>query len=163
AIQSVIFEKHSCTQSVCHGASAQGGLDLSPAVAYQNLVQVQSTNSDLPRVQPGDKDRSFLWLKLAAKTDPTQLPAGVQVAGAPRPTGLPATGTDELEALRLWIYSGAPQTGTVGGTQTLLNACLPTPEPIIIKPLDPPAAGTGVQFVMPPWHLEAHSEHEICF
>jgi len=30
-------------------------------------------------------------------------------------------------------------------------------------PLDPPPAGTGVQFVMPPWPLEAHSEHELCF
>ena len=163
AIQKVIFENHSCTQSVCHGSSAQGGLDLSPAVAYQNLIEVQSTESEFKRVQPGDKDRSFLWLKLAAKTDPSQLPPGVQIPGAAMPNGLAAISADELEALRLWIYSGAPQTGTVGGTETLLNACLPAPAPITIKPLDPPPAGKGVQFVMPPWQLEAHSEHEICF
>ena len=164
AIQKVIFEKHSCTQSVCHGSTAQGGLDLSPAVAYRNLIEVPSTdNPEFNRVQPGDQNRSFLWLKLAAKTDPSKLPAGVQVAGAPMPNGLAAISADELEALRLWIFSGAPQTGTVGGTEGLLDACLPTPEPITIKPLTPPAAGTGVQLAMPPWKLEAHSEHEICF
>lgn len=163
AIQNVIFEKHGCTTSVCHGSTAQGGLNLSPNVAYQNLIEVQSTESEFKRVEPGDQNRSFLWLKLAASTDPSKLPPGVQVAGAPMPNGLPALSADELEALRLWIFSGAPQTGTVGGTESLLNACLPTPEPITIKPLDPPAAGKGVQFVMPPWPLEAHSEHEICF
>ena len=127
-IQSVIFEKHGCTQQACHGSTAkQGGLDLSPVVAYQNLFQVRSTASPFNRVEPGDQRRSFLWLKLAAATDPSQLPPGVQVAGAPMPNGLPPS------------------------------------KPIVIQPLDPPPAGEGVQFVMPPWHLEAHSEHEICF
>ncbi len=163
-IQQVIFDGHGCTQSLCHSGSApQGGLDLTAGASYQNLIEVPSTESDLNRVQPGDQNRSFLWLKLAAKTDPTQLPPGVQVPGAPMPNGLAALSENELEAVRLWIFSGAPQTGTVGGTESLLNACLPPPEPITIKPLDPPPAGTGVQFVMPPWHLEAHSEHEICF
>jgi hypothetical protein len=162
-IQSAIFEKHGCTQQACHGAARQGGLDLSPDVAYQNLFQVKSTASPFNRVEPGDQRRSFLWLKLAAATDPSQLPPGVQVQGAPMPNGLPPLSKDELEAIRLWIYSGAPQDGAVNGTQTLLNACLPAPKPIVIQPLDPPAPGEGVQFVMPPWHLEAHSEHELCF
>ncbi len=165
AIQKVIFEKHSCNTSACHGSSAQpqGGLDLSPAVAYKNLIEVPSTESTFSRVQPGDQNRSFLWLKLAAKTDPSKLPSGVQVAGAPMPNGLAALSADELEAVRLWIFDGAPETGTVGGTEGLLNACLATPEPILIKPLTAPAAGKGVQLAMPPWKLEAHSEHEICF
>jgi hypothetical protein len=162
-IQKVVFENHGCTQQLCHGSSQQGGLDLSPDVAYQNLFEARSTESSFNRVQPGDKDRSFLWLKLAAKTDPSKLPPGIDVAGAPMPNNLPGLSADQLELVRLWIYSGAPQTGTVAGTQSLLNACLAPPEPILIKPLDPPAAGTGVQFVMPPWKLEAHSEHEICF
>ena len=79
------------------------------------------------------------------------------------PNNLPGLSADELELVRLWIFAGAPKTGTVGGTETLLDACLPPPEPITIQPLDPPAAGKGIQFVMPPWKLEAHSEHEICF
>jgi len=165
AIQKVIFENRGCTSTLCHGNATlpQGGLNLSPENAYDDIFQVQSTESELPRIQPGDKDRSYLWLKLAAATDPSQMPPGFQISGAPMPNGLPPLTKDELEALRLWIYAGAPRTGTVAGTDTLLNACLPTPEPILIQPLDPPAAGAGVQFRMPPWHLEAHSEHEICF
>ena len=163
AIQKNIFENHGCTQQVCHGSSKQGGLDLSPDVAYQNLFEAPSTESSFLRVQPGDKARSMLWLKLAAKTDPTQLPPGVEVPGAPMPNNLPGLSKDELELVRLWIYAGAPQSGTVAGTQSLMNACVAPPEPLLITPLPPPAPGTGVQFVMPPWKLEAHSEHEICF
>src|SRR5262249_17853172 len=163
-IQSVIFDKHGCPQQACPGGAAkQGGLDLSPAVAYQNLFQVKATASAFNRVEPGDQRRSFLWLKLAAATDPSQLPPGVQVPGAPMPNGLPPLSADELELVRLWIYSGAPETGTVAGTDKLLNACLPPSKPIVIQPLDPPPPGEGVQLVMPTWHLEAHSEHEICF
>ncbi len=164
AIQKEIFEKHSCTASVCHSSAAkQGGLDLTSDVAYENLFEVKSTETSLNRVQPGDKDRSYLWLKLAAATDPSQLPPGFEIVNAPMPNGLPPLSKGELEAVRLWIYGGASKTGTVPGTDALLNACLPTPEPILIKPLDAPTPGTGIQFRMPPWHLEAHSEHEICF
>jgi hypothetical protein len=162
-IQSVIFDRHGCTAPACHGSARQGGLDLSPAVAYRNLLQVKSTASSFARVEPGDQRRSFLWLKLAAATDPAQLPPGVLVAGAPMPNGLPPLAPEELELLRLWIYNGAPETGTVAGSEKLLNACLPTPKPITIEPLAPPPPGEGVQFVMPPWLLEAHSEHELCF
>ncbi len=163
-IQSVIFERHGCTAQACHGAApGQGGLDLSPAVAYRNLLQVKSTASPLDRIEPGDQRRSFLWLKLAAATDPSQVPSGVQVAGAPMPNGLPPLSAEELELVRLWIYSGAPETGTVPGTEKLLDACLPPPKPILIEPLAAPRAGEGVQFVMPPWPLEAHGEHELCF
>src|SRR5262249_18717808 len=96
-IQSVVFEKHGCTNQACHGSTAkQGGLDLSPAVAYQNLLQVPSTGSALVRVLPGDERRSFLWLKLAAATDPSLLPPHVDVPGAPMPNGLPPLSKDEL-------------------------------------------------------------------
>jgi hypothetical protein len=159
AIQNVIFEKHGCTQQVCHGSGASGTLDLSPDVAYGNLVEVRSFGSALNRVSPGDKDRSYLWLKVAAATKP----GTVEIGGSPMPLGLPALSENELEALRLWIYAGAPQTGTVIGTENLLDACLPEPKPITIKPLDPPPAGEGVQLEMPQWPLPAASEHEVCF
>ncbi len=164
ALQKVIFEKRGCTAAVCHGSTGkQGGLDLSPDVAYQNIFEVPSTEHKLRRIEPGDRDRSYLWLKLAAATNPAALPPGFQIVGAPMPNGLPPVSVDELEALRMWISAGAPQTGTVAGTDALLDACLPDPEPLYIKPLDPPAPGEGVQFTMPPWHLEGNSEHEICF
>ncbi|HZR80643.1 MAG TPA: hypothetical protein VFD92_06070 [Candidatus Binatia bacterium] len=162
-IQKQIFEAHGCTDDLCHGSSKQGGLQLTADVSYENLLQVHSTESEFNRIEPGDQNRSFLWLKLAAKTDPSLLPPGVNVAGAPMPNNLPGLSPSELELVRLWIFAGAPKTGTVGGTETLLDACLPPPAPITIEPLPAPDPGKGVQFVMPPWSLEAHSEHEICF
>ncbi|HZR80208.1 MAG TPA: hypothetical protein VFD92_03845 [Candidatus Binatia bacterium] len=162
-IQKVVLEKHGCTEQVCHGSSAQGGLDLSPDVAYRNLFQVKSSSSPLDRIYPGDKDRSLLWLKLAKGTDPALLPTDVAVPGAPMPNGLAPISPEELELVRQWIYAGAPETGTVAGTDKLLGACLPDAKPITITPLEAPAPGEGVQFVMAPWRLPAHSEHEICF
>src|SRR4029453_16945774 len=141
-IQSAIFERHGCTAQACHGAApGQGGLALSPAVAYRNLLQAKSSASAFNRVEPGDQRRSFLWLKLAAATDPPQPPPGGQVAGAPMPNGLAPLSADELELMRLWIYNGAPETGTVAGTEPLLKACLPIPKPILIEPLSPPPPG----------------------
>src|SRR5262245_15734403 len=159
AIQSQIFERHGCTQNVCHGDARSGGLDLRAGAAYANLVEVPSSGSTLPRVVPGDKSRSFLWLKLAAKT----APGSVTIAGSPMPSGLPAISEDELEGLRLWIYSGAPGSGTVNGTEALPARCLPDPQPISIKPLEPPAPGEGLQFVLPPLEVKAASEQEVCF
>jgi hypothetical protein len=158
-IQEVIFARHGCTQDACHGSAAQGGLDLSPAVAYRNLVEVPSQGSSLPRVVPGDQRRSFLWLKVAAKTRP----GSVEISGAPMPNGGGALSEDELELLRLWIYAGASETASVIGSEELLDGCLPPPGPITIDPLDPPAPEDGVQFVMPTWTLPAGSEHEVCF
>ena len=159
AIQKVIFEKRGCTQQVCHGSGASGGLDLSPEVAYANIFEKPSLGSRFPYVTPGDKTRSYLFQKVSAATDP----GSFDIAGAPMPNGLEPLTANELEALRLWIYAGAPETGTVGGTETLLDACLPEPKPITIEPLDPPAPGEGVQFVMPQWTIEKKSEHEYCF
>jgi len=159
AIQAVVFERNGCTQQICHGSAAVGGLDLRPEAAYDSIFDVRSTASPLKRVQPGDRSRSFLWLKLAAKTNP----GSVEIVGSPMPNNLPAIGENELEALRLWIYAGAPRTGAVGGTEQLLDACLPEVKPITIKPLDPPAPGEGVQFVLPAVGLAKKYEQELCF
>src|SRR5438552_3953072 len=169
AIQNTIFARHDCANVLCHGgATPQGGLDLRPDVAYKNLVQVASTElPSLSRVAPGDERQSYLWLKLLWKTDeaklPDYLPHGVQLSGAPMPNNTSTLSPDELEVLRLWIYATAPETGTVAGTQALLNACLPPLTPITAIPLDAPPPDQGHQFVMPPWRLEAHSQHELCF
>jgi hypothetical protein len=158
-IQKVVFERHGCTEQVCHGSAAQGGLELTPEVAYANLFDVDALGSPLKRVEPGDNDRSYLWLKLAAAT----APGSVDINGAPMPNGRPPISADELELLRLWIYAGAPETGTVPGTEALLDACLPPPKPITIKPLEPPPADEGLQFVLPTVGLAAGSEQEVCF
>ena len=159
AIQEVIFEGHNCTNQACHGSAQAGGLDLSPDVAYQNLIEIDSQGSRWRLVEPGDKDRSYLWLKTAAKTNP----GSVTVSGAPMPSGPSVLSENELEALRLWIYSGAPEFGTIIGTEELLEACLPEPEPVTILPLAPPAPGEGIQFILPPVPLPAANEQEVCF
>lgn len=163
AIQKQIFERRGCTSTICHGGPPfQGGLDLRPEVAFENLFEVPSTQVDMDLVTPGARDRSYLFMKLAAATDPSQL-NGFQIVNAPMPNGLEPLSADELEAVRLWIYSGAPKTGSIIGTDELLGACLPPVKPISIEPLPPPAVDEGVQFVMPPWPLVAHSEFEGCF
>ncbi len=159
AIQALIFENRSCTAGPCHGSSASGGLDLRDGASYANLFDVPSQGSSLLLVHPGDRKRSYLYSKLAAAT----FPGSVEIAGAPMPNGLAPLTLDELDLLRLWITSGAPETGTVEGTEDLIDGCLPEPEPITIEPLTPPAEGEGVQFVMPPWDLAAEDEDEVCF
>ena len=160
-IQQAIFENHGCTNDLCHGSALSGGLDLRAGVAYQNLVDVDAvTVPGLKRVFAGEKEQSLLCLNLAAKTDPAEWKAPLR----PMPLDpVPALSADELEAMRLWIQKGAPQDGVVPGTDTLLNACLPPPAPLTVKPLPPPDPGTGVQIHMPPWILHAQSEREVCF
>ena len=159
AIQQTIFARHGCTASACHGQAAAGDLDLRADVAHANLLEVTSTGSALPRIRAGDNDRSYLWLKLAAKT----APGTVSIAGSPMPVGGSALTEDELELIRLWIKAGAPATGTVDETQERIDGCVPPTEPIIIQPLAPPPADAGLQLVMPEYPLAAASEVELCF
>jgi len=159
AIQETIFEKRQCTNETCHGSSSAGGLDLRPAVAYENLIEVPATGADGIRVVPGDRERSLLYAKLEAATRP----GSVEIAGAPMPVGSDPLTENELEAVRIWISGAAPRDGNVDGTAALLDACLPEAEPVTILPLSPPDPEVGVQFVMPEVELGAGQEQELCF
>jgi cysteine-rich repeat protein len=123
ALEGVVFEGYGCTMGFCHGSGVppSGDLSLLPGVAYGSLVGVESVGvPGLLRVEAGDAGASFLYDKLAAGTNGT-LPA----AGSAMPAiGDPLT-ADELEAVRLWIEGGAPETGTVPETAELLGVCLP--------------------------------------
>jgi hypothetical protein len=167
AIEQVIFEDRHCADPLCHGSARQGGLDLRRDAAYSNLVDAKSTGSSLPRVLPGDADHSYLFNKLRAATEP----GSVQIAGSPMPSGRPALGKNELEAVRIWIEAGAPKDGAVadpitGRSDTVgawLAACLPRATLAEMNPLAPPPASEGVQFEMPQYVLPAQSEQELCF
>ena len=170
----MIFEGgYGCTNSTCHdSAFPKKDLDLEHDVAYEQLLGTDGLGApsyDFPylkRVEPGNPDSSYLYIKLAAKTFPglsfvvdpgTAMPSG----------GLTALSQDHLEAVRLWIHGGAPRDGVVTGTQSLLGTCLPPPTPLKIPPPDAPPAGTGVQLVQTPWPLKAktpttNGEDEIC-
>jgi hypothetical protein len=79
------------------------------------------------------------------------------------PNGLPAIPENELDALRLWIRAGAPETGVVVNTERVLGSCLPPPDPIKIRPPAVPAATEGIQLHAPPWPIPARGEDEICY
>lgn len=159
AVQDIVFEQGGCTTEVCHGDASAGGLDLRADAAWQNLVDAPSAGSELLRVRPGDKTRSLLWHKLAAATAPDV----TDYQGAPMPTGRAPISADALELIRWWIYGGAPETGTVAGTEDLVGGCLPPTEPQPIRPLAAPEPGEGIQLVVPEFEIPAGSELEYCF
>ena len=74
----------------------------------------------------------------------------------------------ELEAVELWIKKGAPETGFAADARTavdvgsLLDACAQPLEPSLVKPLEPPAADEGVQFLLPSYELKAQYEIQNC-
>jgi hypothetical protein len=81
------------------------------------------------RIEPGDAERSVLFLKLAAKTLPQQYPADELGVGAAMPNGpVPGLTEHELEAVRLWISGGAPRTDAVSGVAGPLHGCYPEPK-----------------------------------
>ncbi len=167
AIQQRVLARHDCANAGCHGQAGAGGLDLRTPVAYRNLVDVPATAvPSLHRVQPGDRSRSFLWQKLAKATLPDEYGT---VPGAGMPNGGAPLSDAELEAVRLWIQAGAPETGAVQDTDRLLATCLPPPAPLKIVPLAPPPAGQGVQLKAPPWPIPPRSrdgrngEDEVCY
>ena len=155
-----------CANSACHSEEVKaGGLDLTRANAYANLVDVQSQGSLGLRLTPKKPSQSSLFRKLSAATHQGSY-ADLQMP----PGGTPLT-PSQLEAIQIWISQGAPEVGSVGDTlglqedyiEDLLGVCLPEPGKTVIKPLNAPLPGKGVQSSMP-WHsAPAEAEREICF
>lgn len=89
-----------CTQ--CHaGASAPLGFSLEATVSFGNLVGVPSVEvPELVRVKPGEPDESYVVRKVEG---------GPGIVGGRMPLGLPPLTTEERQALRDWIASGALQ------------------------------------------------------
>jgi hypothetical protein len=166
AVQRSIFQGRGCTEAACHSAKGlAGGLDLSPGVAYKNLLFADAEASlavPLYRIHPGEQALSLLYLKVAAAVDEeAKLPAG---AGAPMPTGKEPLSAEQLAGLRLWIRAGAPETGVVEGTQELLGCDLPSdadPNRTARPPV--PATDEGFQHAAGTWDVPADSEDEVCF
>ena len=158
AIQEIVFDGYGCTEAACHGSAGAGGLSLLADVAHRNLVGAEASLGGR-RVRAGSTRDSLLWMKLAAATQPDRY----TVAGSAMPVGRAPVTEDLLELLRLWIFAGAPEFGTVDGTQRFIDGCLPDPAPLDIAPLEPPPAGEGIQFVMPPFPIAPGAEVEVCF
>jgi len=161
AIQQLVFEERGCSVALCHGQVVPpdlDGLDLRAGLSHAAMLDVPSTGSGFSRIEPGAPRDSSLYLKLLKAVDPT-----TNIPGAAMPFTPPPLPDDLIEAIRLYIENGAPETGTVPGTQALLGGCFPPPVPIEIEPLQPPDPAEGVQLVMPPADVPAQTENEVCF
>ncbi|MGI9292589.1 MAG: hypothetical protein ACR2PS_01285 [Pseudomonadales bacterium] len=116
AIQEVIFSR--CTG--CHGSN--GGLSLAPATAYANIVNVDSTQTNLLRIEPGSPETSYLYQKVFEKANP----GSFMIQGEGMPRAGAALSDDHLEALAIWITEGAPETGRANElkeVEQLLGLC----------------------------------------
>ncbi|HTY09904.1 MAG TPA: cytochrome c [Bacteroidota bacterium] len=103
SIQKEIFDE-SCNAPSCHGSGKKGNLSLVKGNSFTQLVGVGSTmdKKNLPqflRVKPGNPDSSFLVVKLIAP-DSSQ--------GEIMPKGADKLTQNEIDAIRRWILSGAP-------------------------------------------------------
>jgi hypothetical protein len=93
-----IFAAAGCASSSCHGSSESAGLSLVPSGAYDNLVNINSTEmSSLKRVLPGDAENSYLVIKLE----------GRQTIGARMPLNGGALSSHNIQVIKTWINEGA--------------------------------------------------------
>lgn len=86
----------------CHeSGEAKAKLVLDPRIGYQRLVGPRSTQKpEMALVEPGDPERSYLWLKLQHVTE--------EGKGMPRTlTGSKRLRDSELDLYRRWIEGGA--------------------------------------------------------
>ena len=103
-----IFNR-SCALVSCHtGAVPAQGQDLSPGVAYGQVVNVSSTEQPkLKRVRPGDPNNSYLVRKIQG---------GPNISGVLMPNGCPGVPqngaqcltADEIAAIVQWVTECAP-------------------------------------------------------
>jgi hypothetical protein len=157
-IQDIIFDGYDCSNDACHGSAQLGGLDLRAGNSYASLVNVASQADTKVRVFPGNQDESVLYLKLAMATLPDYEP---DTGGTPMPFSGSVLTEEHLEAIRLWIRGGAPETGVVAETAELLGSCLPAQTPLNIPQPEVPDENVGTQFAMPGYDL-ANGEVEGC-
>lgn len=163
AIQKSILEPGGCV--ACHGGTTKlGGLDLSGPAALSRMINQPAQaplTTPMSLIMPGEQALSFFYLKLAAATNGSALPTG---GGAPMPVGKPPVGAKQLEAVRLWIRAGAPESGVVAGTQDLLDCTQPADADPNKAPRPPvPPAEVGFQHAAGPWTLRENSDTEVCF
>lgn len=99
-VQEQVFNE-SCAFAGCHaGEDPAGDLDLSAGVAFDNIVNVASTQvPNLMRVEPENADDSYLYIKITS---------GDRIASGTFSMPIGGELTDEqIELVEEWIDSGA--------------------------------------------------------
>lgn len=122
AIQNEVFDGMGCASGGCHGTAELAGLRLSSGQSYAEIVNINSTQTSLKRVLPGNANNSYLYRKVVAKTNP----GSFNISGSPMPIGGGALSQNQLAALAFWIDAGAPSSGRADDLKTveqLLGLC----------------------------------------
>ena len=142
-------------------ARARAGSTSGPTPPTRTCSRSPSTSSPNPRIQPGEPRRASCLQKLEAATRPGSVDDRRE-PDAERPAT--ADRENELEAMRLWIEAGAPETGSVGDStqrhrrtrsaSCSTPACRPPDRSPSSRSSRPPP-DDGVQFVMPTYLLPA--------
>lgn len=89
-----------CLGGGCHNATASAGLNLSQGLAYNNLVNVNSTSEpNFKRVLPNDAQKSYIVMKLE----------GRQNVGSRMPLNRSPLSTVQIQNIKNWINKGAIQ------------------------------------------------------
>jgi len=98
-----IFNRSCAVAASCHAGPGSANMDLTPGVAYGQIVGVRSTQQrNLKRVDPGDPDASYLVRKIRG---------GPNISGTEMPQGCPATplsgaqclSADDTAAIVQWV------------------------------------------------------------
>ena len=98
-VQTEIFNP-SCALSGCHSAgSAAQGLVLAQGQAFGNIVNVRSSEQgSMDRIEPGDPDNSYLYLKVIGDSS---------ISGVQMPRGRAPLSQELRNLLKDWIEAGA--------------------------------------------------------
>jgi hypothetical protein len=95
-VQPLLTKK--CAHPSCHGAAKSAGLQMSSGVAYENLVNVKSSEEpQFVRIKPGDPDSSYLVMKIEGK----------QQVGSRMPLTGGYLKTQDIQMIRTWVEGGA--------------------------------------------------------
>lgn len=84
----------------CHIDHPEGGLYLGKKDAYDNLIGVASTQVELPRVDPGSPETSYMWHKIEGTHE------DVDGEGEKMPPG-GSLAQEDRDTIRAWIEQGA--------------------------------------------------------
>lgn len=88
-----------CAASDCHGDAKRAGMSLIASEAYDNLVDVNSTEvPSLKRVLPGDAENSYMVVKIEGRQS-----FGSRMPPPPRA----ALSSRNIRVIRTWIDEGA--------------------------------------------------------